>query len=176
MAAVIACSLTSTTLRAQEQPKPGSEHKKMEMCVGQWSYAGTAQSSPFSPAGKFKGKAINRMVLGGFFLETREEDKGDSGYIYQGIQLRGYDRIAKMYIDHAFENDGSVSSGTVTLSGNTWTSTGTRTDSKGKVYKTRHVMTYAPDERSFTFTAEYSPDDGKTWIPMWSGAMKRVGK
>lgn len=169
-------SVLAVQAQAAEQPKPGAEHSKLERCVGRWSYEGTAEPSPFAAAGRFKGKATTRMVLGGFFLENREEDKSDKGYIYQGVQLRGYDPVAKTYFEYAFENDGSVTSNRVTLSGNTWTATGTRTDGKGVTYKTRNVLTYAPDGRSFTFAAEYSADDGRTWLPLWKGSMKRVGK
>ncbi len=56
---------------AQDQPKPGPEHQKMAMAVGEWTYEGNGEASPFGPPGKFKGKLSNRMVLGGFFLESR---------------------------------------------------------------------------------------------------------
>ena len=162
--------------RAAEQPKPGPEHQKLEVAVGRWKYEGSAQTSPFAEGGKFKGKSNGRMVLGGFFLEMREEDKSEDGYVYQGIILRGYDGVAKTYTDHAFENDGSVTPRVITVSGNTWIAVGARTDSKGQAYKTRSTETYAADGRSFTFSAEYSADNGNTWLPMWKGTMKRVGK
>jgi len=34
---------------AADQPKPGPEHKKLEMRVGQWNYEGTSAASPFGP-------------------------------------------------------------------------------------------------------------------------------
>jgi len=173
---IVAVCLLAFQAQAADQPKPGPEHKKMEVLVGQWSYEGSAESSPFGPAGKFKGKETDRMVLGGFFLETRGEDKNDTSYIWQGVSLMGYDPVTKTYFSHGFENDGTANSSSSTVSGNTWTSIGSRTDTKGKAYKTRNVNTFSSDGRTSTFVAEYSPDDGTSWLPMWKGTMKRVRK
>jgi len=114
------------------------------------------------------------MVLGGFFLESRGEDTGASGYVWQGIALRSYDPVKKTYFLHGFENDGIANYSSITSSGNTWTGIGSRTDTKGKIYKTRSVETFSSDGRSYTFSAEYSPDDGNTWLLLWKGTMKRV--
>ncbi len=169
-------SAPTPRVQAQEQPKPGPEHRKMEMYVGKWTYQGSGDATPFGPAGKFKGKATNRLVLGGFFLESRDEDTGDSGYIFQSIGFRGYDPVNRTYFGIGFENDGRETSATATLNGNTWTSVGVRKDAKGISYKTRNVETYLPDGKTSTWVAEYSSDDGKTWLPLWKGTSKRVGK
>lgn len=161
--------------RAQEQPKPGPEHRKMEVAVGDWTYEGSGGASPFAPAGSFKGRTTARMVLGGFFLESRSEDTGDTGYVFQGVSLRGFNPVTKTYFEHGFENDGRATTASITVNGGTWTSTGVRTDSQGKTYKTRGVDTYSADGRTGTFAVEYSADDGKTWLPLWKGTMKRVG-
>jgi len=71
---------------------------------------------------------------------------------------------------------GPATSNTSTVSGTTWTATGVRTDAKGKVYKTRGVDTYSADGQTSTFAVEYSADDGKTWLPLWKGTMKKVGR
>lgn len=173
LTAAVACA-AALPLQAAEQPAPGPEHKKLAIWVGEWTYEGTSAASPFGAADSFKGKATARMVLGGFFLETWESDLAKSGYMYEGITLRGYDPVAKVYLAHGFENDGTANTRTSVLKGNTWTSTGTRKDSQGKVYQTRGVETFAADGKSFTFVVEYSPDDGKTWLPLWKGTMKKV--
>ena len=173
---LLALAILAPQAWAEPQPKPGPEHQKLEVAVGKWTYEGSGEASPFGPAGKFKGKSTARMVLGGFFLESRGEDTGDSGYLYQSINLRGYDPVKKVYVDYGFENDGRATSNTSTVSGTTWKSEGTRTDATGKAYKTRGVETYAADGRTSTFAVEYSADDGKTWLPLWKGTMKKTGK
>jgi hypothetical protein len=162
--------------RAAEQPKPGPEHKKMEAWVGQWTIEGTAEPSPFGPAGKFKGKQTTRMVLGGFFCEMREEGKDATGSSFQYVALHGYDAVSKTYVDYGFGNDGTVTTGSTTVSGNTWTQTSAPKDSKGTTYKARWVGTISSDGRAGTFSEEYSADDGKTWLPLSKGTLKRAKK
>ena len=84
---LLALSAVNFQAQAAEQPKPGPEHKKMEVAVGQWNYEGSAEASPFGPAGRFKGRETARMVLGGFFLESQEQDKGDSKYDLQTLRI-----------------------------------------------------------------------------------------
>jgi hypothetical protein len=174
LSGILVMSAVALQARAAEQPKPGPEHKKMEVYVGEWTYEGTTEASPFGPADKFKGKTLSRMVLSGFFLDGRSEDKGETGSIYQAVSLTGYDPVNKTHFWHGFENDGNAVFNTCRVSGGTWTSTGPRKDSKGKVYKTRNVDTFSPDGQSYTFLTEYSPDDGKTWLVLWKGTSKKV--
>lgn len=173
---VLAVGLCMNVLRAQEQPKPGPEQEKLKMLLGEWTYEGVGEVTPFfGAAGKFKGKLTNRLVLGGFFVEGRGEDNSDNAYLYQNITLTGYDATQKSYVAHTFENDGKVTTCQLTVSGNTWTTMGSRTDSKGKVYKTRTVETYAADGKSSTEVTEYSSDNGKTWLMAWNSTAKKVG-
>ncbi len=147
------------------------------MFVGEWTYEGSQEVTPFFPsAGTFRGKSISRMVLGGFFLEERDEDKADDGYVFQGVGLTGYDPVKQSYFTHTFENDGKASVGSLSLSGNSWTSHSTRSDTKGKLYKTRNVQTFAIDGKSWTSLTEYSSDNGKTWKKAWSLKATRVGQ
>ena len=116
------------------------------------------------------------MVLGGFFLEGRDEDKADDGYVFQGVGWTGYDPAKKSYFTYTFENDGKANVGSLTVSGNIWTSYSTRSDSKGKVYKTRNVQTFAADGKSWTSLTEYSSDNGKTWKTAWSVKATKIGQ
>jgi hypothetical protein len=170
-------SLPLLTLVTQaQQPKPGSEHKKLEMLLGEWTYEGTGEETPFmAAAGKFKGKYTVKKVLGGFFLENQGEDTSDNQYVYQQVSLTGYDPVKKTYFSHSFENDGTVSVSTMSVDGNKWTTMGTRTDNKGKVYKMRTVDTYSADGKTSKSVTDYSADDGKTWHKAWIFTATKVG-
>lgn len=163
----------------QDRPKPGPEQKKLEAWVGEWKYEGTLRDTPNGPGGKFAGKETTRMILDGLFLEHRAEDKGVYGgkeMVYLGINIRWFDPKTKTYLDQHYDNDGFVGNGVTTVAGNTWTSMGTLTDSKGKVSKTRSASTFSSDGKTITTNAELSMDDGKTWMPLYDLTMKKAGK
>ena len=70
----------SAHVQAADPPtKPGPEQKKMEMGVGKWKIEGVVGESPFGPAGKVTGSEEDRMILGGFFLESRGQVTGPDG-------------------------------------------------------------------------------------------------
>lgn len=169
-------SFTPPALRGADQPKPGPEQKKLEILVGDWTYEGTGEATPFlAAAGKFKGKLTNRMVLGGFFVQSQGEDTSDNQYVYQSVALIGYDPDKKAYFNHNFENDGSASVGSIVVNGNTWTTTGTRTH-KGKVYSMRTTEVYSADGNTSKSVTEYSADRGKTWQKAWTSTATKVGR
>jgi hypothetical protein len=164
--------LSTGLLRAQiqDRPKAGPEQKKLEMFAGDWKYKGSVSDTPLGPGGKFAGTATNRMILDGLFLEIRGEDKGVYGgkeIVYKGLTIRRFDAVSSKYVSQTFDNDGMVSTEVWTLNGNTWKTTGTMTDSKGKTYQTRSSATFSTDGATLTFKAELLADDGKTWLPYW---------
>jgi hypothetical protein len=147
--------------------------------VGEWNYEGVLKESPFYPSrseGKFAGKQTARMILGGFFLEKRWQDKGESGYVAEGIDTRGYDPKAKKYVDYGIENDGTAGgTGSTTVSDNVWTSLWSRTDRDGQEYKVQYRQTFSADGRTVAGTQEYSQDDGKSWTPLLEITLRKVG-
>jgi hypothetical protein len=174
---ITALSALVLQLNAADQPKPGPEHKKLEVWVGEWTYEGTGEVTPLTPsAGKFKGKLSGRVVLDGFFVMGQAEDVADDGYIFRNIWIIGYDPEKKAYLGRSFQNDGTFNSDTFEVTGNTWTTTGTRTAPDGKLYKTRMVQTFSPDGKSHTEVYEYSADDGRTWATAYKASMIRVSQ
>jgi hypothetical protein len=116
------------------------------------------------------------MVLGGFFLEERWEDKGESGYLAQGIFLTGRDPKTKKFVQYSFENDGSASSSSPTIEGDSWSGPGTRTDREGKTHDLRFASRLSEDGSTDTGKMEYSSDGGKTWKPWFDITFKKVAE
>jgi hypothetical protein len=174
--AVLFVSCVAALGQASAQPKPTPEHKKMEVWVGEWKYSGEGKQTPFGPAGKFEGSETSKSVLNGFFVESRWKDQTQDGFTAEGITLQGYDPVKKEYLDYGFDMDGIASSSRGTVSGNVWTSLGTRTDSKGTVYQTKFTRTLSADGTAATVIAEYSSDGGKTWMRWWDTKARKVGK
>ena len=173
--------LSAGLVRAQiaDRPKVGPEQKKLEVFVGDWTYEGSVSETPLGPGGKFAGKATFRMVLDGLFLESRAEDKGVYGgkeIAFKVMAIQWFDSIKQTYLSHSYDNDSFVNNSVMSVSGNTWSSTGAQTDSKGKSYKTKHSRTLSADGKTMLEKLEISTDDGKTWIPYWENTMKKVSK
>ena len=174
---VTLCAVGMDKLYAQpsKQPKPGPEHKKMEVWVGDWAYEGESKTSPFGPAGKMKGKESSKMILDGFFWQDEWQDETVSGEAGRGITLLRYDSGTKAYLDYSFSSDGTFGSTTNTVNGHVWTGLGTQTDPKGKVYRTRFVRTLSGDGKTSQMKAEYS-EDGESWKLWWELKNKKVSR
>jgi uncharacterized protein (TIGR02246 family) len=159
---------------AQETPKPGPEHKRLDGLVGEWEYDGRQHATPLGPSDTYKGREVSRLILGGFFLESRSQDTGEAGGSFEGIRILGYDAQKREYVSHVFENSGRMGSATVTVDGNTWTGVGERTDSQGKTCKIRSSFSLAPDGNSGTAKGEYSEDGGRTWRVWWEENFRKT--
>ena len=164
--------LFAVVLQAQAPaPKPGPEHKKLEIWVGDWTYDGEANATPFGPAGKVSGKNSTKPILGGFFVEFRGEDKGTAGTTHW-VEIDGYDPVTKKFTWNNFASDGSVQSVTYTMEGKTMSYSGTQVTG-GKQAKIRGTCVFTPDfmsnvdKREITF-------DGKAWMPLWEGKATKL--
>jgi hypothetical protein len=160
----LVCTLLMAGAQAQA-PKPGPEQKRLDVFVGNWTFEGEAKPGPGGPGGKVTGTDRNQM-LGGFFMERRFEEKGPMGEL-RGVLILGYDPTKKTYIASGFDSAGGFSSGTIAVSGNTWTFSASGV-SGGKPMQTRCPLTFAAGNNSFTVTCEVSTD-GKNWTPSFEG-------
>jgi hypothetical protein len=116
------------------------------------------------------------MILDGFVWEDQWQDEPFDGTGGRGVTLLRYDPETKTYVDYTFASDGSFGSTTNTVTGNVWTGLGTQSDSNGKVYKTRFLRTLSADGRTSALIAEYSADDGKSWMTWWELTGRKVSK
>jgi pimeloyl-ACP methyl ester carboxylesterase len=162
---LVACF--ATALPAQtEAPKPDPALQKLSVLVGHWTYEEDWKAGPLGPGGKMTGVYDARMILGGFFLQAEQTEKGAMGEI-RNLEIDAYDPVHKNFTSDMYLSDGTKSSFTLTISGNTITWAGTLTFG-GKQYQFKEPMVFAPDSMSATAKAEISVD-GKTWLPAWDG-------
>jgi len=150
-------------LQAQTSaPKPGPEHKRVEIFVGHWTYVGEYIAGPLGPGSKVTGEYTGQMILGGFFFQGQWVEKGPSGEV-RGVETFGYDPVTKSYAQSQYQDDGSIGSGAYTDHGNIWNYTGTWLLG-GKRYMVRMTITFATDLMSITGKGEISAD-GNSWAP-----------
>lgn len=154
-------------------PKPGPEHQKVKIFVGHWTYEGEYKAGPFGPGGKATGEYTAQMILGGFFVQGHWVEKGASG-VLRGFETFGYNPTTNNYLQSQYADDGSMASGAITVSGNTWNYSGT-TFFAGKQYQLRNTLTFAADLMSIVMKAELSAD-GNSWTPFWDFKFTKVPK
>jgi hypothetical protein len=141
-------------------PKPAPELQKLQVLVGHWTYEGEDKGGLSGRPGKFTGDYTGRMILGGFFFQDESVEKGPGGEM-RSLDIYRYDPENKDFPFNQYLTDGSASSGTLTVSGNTfkWESP---VVVKGQKYLVRDTFLYDPVSQSFAGKAEISAD-GKTW-------------
>jgi len=147
-------------------PKPDPEVKKLHALVGRWTYDGEYKPGPLGPGGKITGVWDARMILGGFFLQEQQTEKGTEGEL-RNLGIEAYDPANKNFTSNWYQSDGSVLTGTLTIKGNTVTWAGTMF-AAGKQYQLREPLVLAEDSMSGTAKGEISAD-GKTWVPFFEG-------
>lgn len=159
-----------STRAIAQTPQPGADAKKLEAWVGAWRYEGDATASPLGPAAKISGTQTGRMVMNGFALEWKGEEKGAFGSVQWG-EMDVYDAAAKNYPFFGYQNDGTTWSGSNVVTGNTWKATQTLI-AKGTRYNVRVVGSFSADGKTYTWRTEISAD-GKSWALWNQGTMTR---
>ena len=156
------CSATAMQAQAQA-PKPDPALKKLLPLVGHWTYEGESKPGPLGPGGKFGGEYIAKMLLGGFFMQGVEREKGAAGEM-TALGIEAYDPTHGNFTSNWYYANGNVFSGTLTVDGNTFTWAG-KLLVAGKQYLMKEPMTVEPDLMSATVKSDISVD-GKTWLPI----------
>lgn len=151
-------------------PKPGPEHKRLEVFVGNWTFEGQFNGGTIGQGGKITGTETNQMP-GGFFVERHYKEKGPAGE-RRGVHVFGYDPVKKTYVTSDFDSMGGYGSGTASVSGNTWTFSEQRVGG-GKLLRNQCVLKFASGNRSFTVSCKVSTD-GRSWTSGFEGRWRRV--
>lgn len=153
-----------------EAAKPGPKHEQLRVWVGEWTYEGVQHETSFGPKGEFKGKMVNRFILGGFVLESDWVEEGGAA----GKEMHCYDAAKDQYVTYSCDNSGGVSVMVDVFQGNTVTGRGTHTDGKGTRSMTRASCVFQPGGDKFRSTFEVSLDEGKTWVLWWELTATKV--
>lgn len=150
--------------RAQQQPpKPGPEHKLLDVFIGKWINEGHTVASADAPAVKILTSDVYEWIPGGFFvLHTAYGRVGnlDVG----GTEIIGYDEATKKYRTHFFDGQGNLTAEELTVQGDTWTW-------KGETTRCTAVFT----DNGKTQTAHHERlDDEGNWVPSMEVMLTKV--
>src|ERR1700733_15346582 len=72
-------ALGAAALAQMELPKPGPEHKKLDMFAGLWTLDGDMKPGPMGPGGKMTETEKGDWMDGGFFIVCHADFKSSMG-------------------------------------------------------------------------------------------------
>ena len=87
LAAIILVGAAATA--QMEMPKPGPEHKKMDVFVGTWTLEGDMKPGPMGPGGKMTENEKCEWMEGGYYIvchATYTSSMGNGA----GLSVMGY--------------------------------------------------------------------------------------
>ncbi len=157
--------LVASALAQTEMPKPGPEHKKLDMFAGSWTLDGDMKAGAMGPGGSVNETEKCEWMEGGFFLLCRADFKSAMGN-GSGLSVMGYSSDDKAYTYREFNSFGEFMESKGSAEGDTWIWTGEE-KMNGVTMKGRFTMKIA-SPTSYTFTSEIS-QDGTKWTTIMDG-------
>jgi Protein of unknown function (DUF1579) len=157
--------LALAAVAQMEVPKPGPEHKKLDVLAGSWTLDGDMKPSPMGPGGKMTETEKCDWMDGGFFLVCHTDFKSSMGD-GAGLSILGYSADDKAYTYREYNSWGESMESKGSVDNDTWTWTN---DEKmgGTIMKGRFTMKLL-SPTSYTFTFEMS-QDGTKWTTVMDG-------
>lgn len=148
-----------------EMPKPGPEHKKLDVFAGSWVLEGDMKPGAMGSGGKMTENEKCEWMEGNFFLVCHTDFKSSMGN-GTGVSVMGYSADDKTYTYREFNSWGEFDDSKGSVDGDTWTWT---SDEKmgGTMVKGRFTMKIT-SPTSYTFTFEMS-QDGTKWTLFMDG-------
>src|SRR5579863_9608163 len=166
--------ILAATALAQEAPKPGPNHKKLDVFAGSWMLDGEIKPGSMGPGGKITEYERCEWMDGGFFLVCHTDIKSSMGN-GSGISVMGYSADDKVYTYREFNSWGEFTDSKGSLDGDTWTWVNDEkvTDAKmgTTVMKGKFTMKVT-SLTSYNFSFEMSPDGAK-WTTVMDGKASR---
>lgn len=87
--------------------EPAPEHARLAALEGKWNVTARWWPAPGKQPMEFGGTAVNHMILGGRFLESRTVTKSDA--TYESLAVFGFDRRKGEYTMVGFDSMGTYS-------------------------------------------------------------------
>ena len=141
----------------------GPEYNILDTWAGIWTIQLEAKDSQTGPTYKVEWILKGRRTLGGYFLEVQHVWKA-KGIETDGIEVTGYDPIAKAFSTHIFYDDGSsIISAPMFANDETCIENGTEYRLDGKPSKIRVTWNFSPDRKSLSVKRE-DEKDGTWWM------------
>lgn len=157
--------LAAAALAQMEMPKPGPEHKKLDIFAGSWTLDSDVKPGPMGPGGKVNETEKCEWMDGNFFLVCHIDFKGDMGSGV-GTSYMGYSTDDKAYTYREFNSWGEFTDAKGSVDGDTWTWV---SDDKmgGMAMKGRFTVKNV-SATSYNFSFEMS-QDGTKWTLIMDG-------
>lgn len=157
--------LAASGLAQMEAPKPGPEHKKLDMFAGVWTLEGDLKPGPMGPGGKMTENEKCEWMEGGFFVICRSDFKSSMGN-GAGLSIMGYSNDDKAYTYREFNSWGEFTDSKGSVDGDTWIWV---SDEKmgNMAMKGRFTMKMT-SSTSYNFSFEMS-EDGTKWTDVMYG-------
>ncbi len=149
---------------AQEMPKPGPEHKKLDIFVGSWTLEGDMKPGVMGPGGRTTENEKCEWMEGEFFVVCHTDYKTTMGN-GSGISIMGYSVEDKSYTYREFNSWGEFTDAKGSLDGDTWT--WINDFKEGNMTKGRFTMKVT-SPTSYNFSYEAS-EDGTKWTLAMDG-------
>lgn len=156
-------ALAATALAQMDMPKPGPEHKKLDIFAGTWLLDGTMRGDMGPGAVTEKEKC--EWMEGGFFLVCHTDFKTSMGD-GTSVSVMGYSTDDKSYSYREFNSWGQFVDSKGSVDADTWTWINDEKED-GKTVTGRFTMKFT-SPTSYTFTYETSPD-GTKWTTVLDG-------
>jgi hypothetical protein len=160
--------LIAASAWAQMSVTPGPEVKKLDYFAGSWTTESTIAQGPWGMGGKFTSTTTNEWMAGNFFLQGHDEFKmpPELGGEGKGASFIGYDTEQNVYTLDAFNSQGRREAWTGSVTGDTWTWTGSQTYA-GQAFQQKMTMKIlSPTSYSVKFEISM---DGKDWMTFMEG-------
>ena len=157
--------LAASALAQTEPPKPGPEHKKLDVFTGSWTLEGDMKPGAMGPGGSMTEYEKCEWMEGNFFLICHTDFKSSMGN-GSGISVMGYSAEDKAYTYREYNSWGETMESKGSVDNDTWTWTN---DEKmgDKMVKGRFTMKLT-SPNTYTFTFEMS-QDGTKWTNVMEG-------